>query len=180
MALDQVLVATDLTDGSELALDRTLALSTACNITLLHVLRAGLPDPLRMQLHSVIEGYLADRAMARGSGSNTVRPVVATGRPFATIVSEAVAHRAQLIVVGEPALMRRPHLFVGSTADCVARLTDRPLLMVKRAGTGPYKHVTVALDGAPAAVRALRTAAMLAPQAQLRVIYAIPSSRADF
>jgi nucleotide-binding universal stress UspA family protein len=180
MALDQVLVATDLTDASEMALERTLAFSTACNIILLHVLRAGLPDPLRMQLHSVIEGYLADRAMyARGAASNIVRPVVATGRPFATIVSEAVAHRAQLIVVGEPALMRRPHLFVGSTAECVARLTDRPLLMVKRAGTGPYQHVTVALDGAPAAVRALRTAAVLAPQAELRAIYAMPSSRVD-
>src|SRR5688572_4195062 len=60
MTLREILVATDLTVGSELALERTLSFCSGCNVTLLHVLRAALPDPLRMQLHSVIEGYLAD------------------------------------------------------------------------------------------------------------------------
>ena len=180
MALHDLLVATDLTDGSELALERTLAFSSECNITLLHVLRAGLPEPLRMQLHSLIEDFLADRAMhSRGAASNTVRPVVATGYPFTTIISQAVARRAQLIVVGEPALLRRPDLFIGTTAECVVRLTDRPLLMIKRAGTGPYEHVAVALDGSPAASRALKAAVDLAPRAQFRVTYAMPSNRVD-
>ena len=173
MAMREVLVATDLTVGSEVALERALGFCHGCNVTLLHVLRTGLPDPLRMQLHSVIEGYLADRAMyARGNGSTTIHPVVATGHPFTTIVSEAVARRAELIVVGEPALLRRPQLFVGTTAECIARLTDRPMLMVKRPGTGTYQRVSIALDGSPAAVRALKAAAVLAPGAAFRVIYA--------
>ena len=176
MTMSHVLVATDLTDGSEMALERTLALCHGCNITLLHVLRAGLPDPLRMQLHNVIDGYLADRAMySVGAGSNTVQPLVATGHPFTTIVSEAVARRAQLIVMGEPALLRRAQLFVGTTAECVARLTDRPVLMVKRRGTGSYQRITVALDGSPAAVRALKTAIALAPGAEFGIIYGKPS-----
>ena len=176
MTMHHVLVATDLTDGSEMALERTLAFCRGCNITLLHVLRAGLPDPLRMQLHNVIEGYLADRAMySPGAGSNTVHPLVATGHPFTTIVSEAVTRRAQLIVMGEPALLRRAQLFVGTTAECVARLTDRPVLMVKRRGTGSYQRISVALDGSPASVRALKTAIALAPDAEFGIIYARPS-----
>ena len=59
MTVHDVLVATDLTLGSELALERTLSFCSGANIALLHVLRAALPDPLRrIQLHSVIEGIL--------------------------------------------------------------------------------------------------------------------------
>ena len=180
MTMHNILVATDLTDASEMALDRALAFSHGSNVTLLHVLRAGLPDPLRMQLHSAIEGYLADRAMySRGAGSNAILPLVATGHPFTTIVSEAVSRRAELIVVGEPALPRRAQLFAGTTAECVARLTDRPILMVKRRGTGAYRRITIALDGSPAATRALKAAVALAPDADFGVIYARPSIHGD-
>ncbi len=180
MTPQNILVATDLTVGSEVALERTLSFCGGCNITLLHVLRAALPDPLRMQLHSVIEGYLADRAMySSGVGSNCVRSIIATGHPTTTIVTEAVSRRAELIVLGEPAVLRRPHLFVGTTAECVARLTDRPMLMIKRAGSGPYQRIVVALDGSPAAIRALGIAVALAPSAQYRVIYASGASPTD-
>lgn len=174
MRMRNVLVATDLTVGSELAFERTLSFCTGCNITLLHVLRAALPDPLRIQLHSVIEGYLADRVMY-----TAVRPLVATGHPASTIVTEAVTHCAELIVLGEPAVLRSPRLFVGTTAECVTRLTDRPTLMVKRARTGPYQRVVVALDGSPAATRALRMAVALAPRAEIQVVYALTKGPAD-
>lgn len=180
MTVHDVLVATDLTVGSELALERALSFSSGANVTLLHVLRAALPDPLRMQLHSVIEGYLADRAMySSGAGGNRVRPIVVTGHPVTTIVTEAVSQRAQLIVLGEPAVLRRPHLFVGTTAECVARLTDRPMLMVKRPNSGAYQRIVIALDGSPAAIRALGMAIALAPQAEFRVIYAMAPSHTD-
>lgn len=180
MGVHDVLVATDLTVGSELALERTVGFCSGSNITLLHVLRAALPNPLRLQLHNIVEGYLADRAMhTSGAAANTVRPVVVTGHPATTIVTEAVSQRAELIVLGEPAVLRRPPLFVGTTAESVARLTDRPMLMVKRAGSGPYQSIVVALDGAPAAIRALSMAVALAPEAELRVIYAKPSAPAN-
>lgn len=175
MTMQHVLVATDLTDGSDMALERTLAICHDCNITLLHVLRAGLPNSLSMQLHTVIDGYLADHALySAGSGSNKVQPVVATGHPFTTIVSEAVSRGAQLIVIGEPALLRREQLFVGTTAECVARLTDRPVLMIKRRGTRLYQRILVALDGSPAVLRALKSAIAMAPNAKFDIIYAKP------
>jgi nucleotide-binding universal stress UspA family protein len=65
-------------------------------------------------------------------------------------------------------------LFVGTTAECVARLTDRPLLMVKRRSTGPYRRISLALDGSPAATRALKAAVALAPGAEFGVVYARP------
>ena len=114
MTMQHVLVATDLTDASDMALERTLAVCCRdCNVTLLHVLRAGLPNSLSMQLHTLIDGYLADHALySAGSGSNKVQPLVVTGHPFTTIVSEAVSRRAQLIVMGEPALLRRAQLLL--------------------------------------------------------------------
>ena len=47
--------------------------------------------------------------------------------------------------------------------------------MVKRRGAGSYQRISVALDGSPAAVRALKTAIALAPNAEFGIIYAKPS-----
>jgi nucleotide-binding universal stress UspA family protein len=51
--------------------------------------------------------------------------------------------------------------------------------MVKRPGAGAYRRITIALDGSPAASRALKAAVALAPDAKFGVIYARPSMPGD-
>ena len=174
MDIKHILVATDLTDGSDRALDRALGLAHGCTVTLLHVLAAGLPDVLRLRLQTEIEAFLAEKARQSQASLRTgdIRTLVVTGDPFSTIIHEGIMRRADLLVVGEPAKLRRQDLFVGTTAECVARFADRPVLMVKQARHAGYGRVLVAFDGSEAAVRALEIALALNPDAEFRITYA--------
>jgi nucleotide-binding universal stress UspA family protein len=60
---------------------------------------------------------------------------------------------------------------VGTTAERVIRFTDRPVLVVKRAGHGHYGRVLVAFDGSEAAVRATETALAMNPDAEFRITH---------
>ena len=174
MDIKHTLVATDLTDRSERALSQAVDLAQGCSITLLHVLPAGLPDALRMRLQTEIESFLdesATRIRAR-PGSGDIRTLVLSGDPYRTIIVEGIMRRADLLVVGEPAKLRRQDLFLGTTAERVARFTDRPVLVVKQGGLGGYSRVLVAFDGSEAAVRALDAALALSPDAEFRITHA--------
>jgi nucleotide-binding universal stress UspA family protein len=61
---------------------------------------------------------------------------------------------------------------MGTTAECVIRFSDRPVLMVKNASEAPYRRVLVAFDGSEGAIRALHTALAIAPGAEFRVVHA--------
>jgi nucleotide-binding universal stress UspA family protein len=172
--IKHILVVTDLTNRSDRALDRALGLADGCTVTLLHVIVAGLPDALKRRLISNIEAHLAEQAKAVQSRPNIgdIHTAVVTGDPFGTIVREAVTRGADLIVLGEPDRQRREDLFVGSTAERVMRSTDRPVLMVKRAGHGRYDRIAVAFEGSEASMRVLKTALALSPDAEFRVTHA--------
>ena len=174
MDIKHILVATDLTDRSERALSQAVDLAQGCSITLLHVLLAGLPDALRMRLQTEIESFLDESAtrMRARPGSGDIRTLVLSGDPYSTIIVEGIMRRADLLVVGEPAKLRRQELFLGTTAERVARFTDRPVLVVKHGGHGGYSRVLVAFDGSEAAVRALDAALALSPDAEFRITHA--------
>ncbi len=174
MDIKHILVATNLTDRSERALDKAVGLAQGCTITLLHVLPAGLPEALRIGLQTEIETFLNEsvcRIQAR-PGTGEIRTLVLSGDPYSTIIVEGIMRSADLLVVGEPAKLRRQDLFLGTTAERVARFTDRPVLVVKQAGHGGYSRVLVAFDGSEAAVRALGAALALCPDAEFRITHA--------
>ena len=97
---------------------------------------------------------------------------VVTDDPFSAIIGETVIRRVDLVVIGAPGKHRYADNFMGTTAECVIRFCDRPVLMVKRASEGPYRRVLVAFDGSEGAIRALHTALAIAPGAEFRVVHA--------
>ena len=86
-----------------------------------------------------------------------------------TIIAEAMGRNAELIVIGKAGIHPYADLFTGTTAERVVRFSDRPVLTVKQAANGPYRRILSAFDGSEGAVRALKMALVLAPDAEVRV-----------
>jgi nucleotide-binding universal stress UspA family protein len=174
MGLKHVLIASDLTDRSECALRRALQLtSESGRLTLLHVITSGLPEDLRIEQQRTADTFIARRLE---SVPDTQRPncesVITSGTVFTTIIGEAVGRGAELIVIGKAGIPSYADLFTGTTAERVVRFSDRPVLTVKQPANGPYRRILAAFDGSEGAVRSLRMALVLAPDAEVRVVHA--------
>jgi len=148
-SITQILVASDLTGRSDRALVRAVQLKRglAATLTLLHVVEPGLAPELTQRRRAESIAILEARMLDVSEGS--LRHVVIEaliGDPFATIVGEAEARNADLIVLGEPGKQRLKDLFVGTTTERVIRHSERPVLVVKEASAEAYRRVLVAFD----------------------------------
>jgi universal stress protein E len=175
--LSHILLATDLTDRSEVALERATQLCrTGCagRLTLLHIVAAGLPPVLSAQQLSGAETFLLGKiAQLASQGVQTPASAsVRTGYPFSTIIGEAITVKADLILVGSPAKSPYAHSAVGTTAERVIRFGECPVLLVNQPTRGPYTRVLVAFDGSDGAVRSLEAALIIAPDAEFRIVHA--------
>jgi nucleotide-binding universal stress UspA family protein len=171
--IKHILVGTDLSDRSERACERAIGLGRerAATVELLHVVEEGLVVQLRERERALAEEYLRDWLV---SLSQADRPgaKVAIGHPLAGILDEAHEQNADLIVLGEPGKTGLKELFVGTTAERVARHSDRPVLIVKRRPSEAYRRVFVAIDFSEAASRALKAAYEIAPTAEFLAVHA--------
>ncbi len=96
--ISHILLATDLTDRSERALQRATLLcrdGRAARFTLLHVVAVGLPPILAEQQLTGAEAFLAGKiAQLPSVGVATpASAIVRTGDPFSTIIGEG--HRGK-------------------------------------------------------------------------------------
>jgi nucleotide-binding universal stress UspA family protein len=172
-----ILIATDLTDRSERALERAARLGRdglAERFTLLHVVAAGLPQILATQQQNAAEILLAGKiAHLPSVGVPTpASAIVRTGEVFSTIIGEAISGKADLVIVGAPSKSPYVQTIVGTTAERVIRFVERPVLLVNQPTHGPYARVLVAFDGSDGAVRGLAAALVLAPDAEFRIVHA--------
>jgi nucleotide-binding universal stress UspA family protein len=169
-----VLVATDLTDRSERAVERGVALQGQLGATLelLHVIEPGLMGDLEAHRRRDAESFL-DARIARlpDEARRHCSQKVAVGDAFNIIASEAQAQGCGLIVLGEPGKYRYADLFVGTTAERVIRASPIPVLVVKTDARTPYRRVLAPFDLSEGARRALETALAIAPDAELRVVH---------
>jgi nucleotide-binding universal stress UspA family protein len=170
-----VLFATDLTDRSEIALQRALQLcrqASLARLTILHVIAANLPATLTNAQREGAEALLGDQVTRSDFSVDRTELAIRVGDAFGTIIGEAFTRAADLIVIGQPGKRRYADVFMGTTAELVIRFADRPVLMVKQTPQGAYRRVLVAFDGSDGAVRALGTALAIAPDAEFRIVHA--------
>jgi nucleotide-binding universal stress UspA family protein len=173
--ITHILVATDLTERSELAIRRALQLQQQMDATLvlIHVIEPGLMGDLAARRRLDAEAFLDQRIanLAAEMRSSCSRKV-AVGDAFNAIDCEAQVQGAGLIVLGEPGKYRYADLFMGTTAERVVRTSPIPVLMVKTATEGPYRRVLVTFDLSDGARRALATSLAIAPTAEVRIVHA--------
>jgi len=145
----RVLCATDFGAESDAALSRAreIARALGAQVFLLHVV--DMASPGRATWRRRAGAQLTIDALARKiawRGSDVQGSVRASRRPYRAIADVALEWDADLIVLG-PYRRRLGDSFSGTTAERVIRKSDRPVLMVHREATGPYKHVLLAADG---------------------------------
>lgn len=147
-AVKRILWATDLGPTSEAAWRYALLLADmlAAEIFLLHVLSAaqvvGSPGPPAPLPGEWLEAEIATRDRDLASKQRevealglAVRRKVTMGAPAATILAEAEAERADLIVMGTHGRRGLPHVLLGSVAEAVIRRAPCPVLAVQAPGS---------------------------------------------
>jgi nucleotide-binding universal stress UspA family protein len=170
-----ILVASDLSARSDRALARAAMLAGQHNarLIILHVVDEELPaamadnqieDATRM-LGSAVAGLPELSAI-----SSKVQVVV--GEHYRTILAEAEASNADLLVVGQHRKDILLDLFRGSTGERILRFGTRPVLIVKSAATHRYVSVLAAIDFSATSRRAIETAVMIAPEADVKLVHA--------
>ena len=159
--LQRLLIATDLSTRSVRALHRGIALARhfGAEATLLHVVEADQPTVVVHEELAQIQRALDDE-IAQDLDLAGVRLAirVVPGAAFQTIVDEAQALRAELVVMGAHRRNLLRDVFVGTTVERVIRTGSLPVLMVNVEGTAPYQRVVAAVDFSQASLRALRAA----------------------
>lgn len=181
-----ILVGTDFSEFSRRA-ERSAGMLGAVlgcdSIELLTVKEAGLPDALavlRKSTPAVAEAVLADRALGElrltcgQLEDNHGIPCTSTvkfGRPEQEIVARAEELSATLTIIGAHGGNLFTDLFLGNTADKVARMSKTPVLLVRNEATQPYRQVLVPVDFSESSRRAALKALEIAPDAEINFLH---------
>lgn len=159
--MSNYLVASDLSARSDAALSRAVTLAGAerqgeppARITLLHVVDEAICDPAHA------EQLLRAQAERVAPGIDMTLAAIA-GDPDETILAQAEAEEAALILMGVPRPRRFPLSLAGTTAERVLAQTTRPLAVIRRPGDLPWHRQMLALEDADTTVALLDRARSL-------------------
>lgn len=184
-----ILIASDLSDASEVAVTRAtqLAVRRSCPLTALHVIQEEPlwwvvksrdldPDDLRAELlREALAGlksqlHEAARRLVIEPPESDVQARL--GKPAAVASEIAASMEARLVVVGAHGRHVVRDLFIGTTAEKMVRASNVPVLVARVEPTHSYQKVVVAVDFSESSRAALRAALAWAPQAQFTLVHA--------
>lgn len=171
--ITSLVIASDLTQRSTVALGRAVNLKAqlGARLTLLHVLDATTAADQRQQLRrQALEGLEAQVRSVAEEERRHLWPKVLEGEADETIMAEAMA--ADLIVLGDGRKKGWRERFAGTTTERVVRMSERPVLVVRRPAERVYQRLFSAFDGSAAACRALSLGLSIAKEAQCLVMHA--------
>jgi len=160
----RLLAATDLSSRSDRAVRRAadLARSFGAELLLLHVVDDDQPASLIAAARREVTALLRQAAVGLPELSAVApRVLVEEGDAFDGIIRAAEMHAVDLVVLGTHRRRLLQDIFVGTTIERVIRLGSRPVLMVNRLPTAPYRRILAAVDPEEGSAHALRTAAAL-------------------
>ncbi len=177
----RLLAASDLSPGSGRALARSVELAAhhRARLTVLHVVEGssgpGTPPMLEARVRAA-EADLrleVEPLLLRFAASEPldVDIRVVPGRDFEQIIAEARTLEADLVLLGAHGAHSVRDLFIGTTAERVLRLGDRPVLVAKRVPRNSYRRVLVPVDFSEASRLALDFALDVAPTATVHVLH---------
>lgn len=154
-ALSSVLVPTDFSEGSQLALTRALRLPLGpkSKVTLLHVVPDDIPGTLRkeaiLEAERNLEKSLAQvrqLAVDRGLSPRQFVADVVEGESTEQILKRAHTVEADVVCMGRHGRRSLLELRLGSTARKVVKLGDMAVLLVRGPATQAYKSAIVGVD----------------------------------
>lgn len=170
--MSPIIVATDLSPESDLAVGRACMLASCISAPLivLHTVDDQLPlmarDNVCKEARKLMEEQLS--RCPQGAGTDATL-IVEPGRVAESILRKVSEEDAQLLVMGKHH-QRSPELFVGTTLERVSRLSSAPVLMVAT-DCGKYTSALLGLDFSACASEALRCAARLVDGGKLTALH---------
>jgi nucleotide-binding universal stress UspA family protein len=175
-----VVVATDLSPASEIAVDQAAMLARRwdADLVLLHVFNDGVWATITAIYESEVWAGAEPVLVARNRLSQQVREVAArhavrargetrTGRAASEIAAFCREQDAQLLVVGE-----HGEAVLGGTAQRVLARADLPVLLVRRAVSAELSCILLATDFSDNATRAAQLSLDWFPDVRQRLLHA--------
>ncbi|WP_462382016.1 universal stress protein [Pseudomonas sp. Marseille-QA0892] len=159
-----ILVATDLSERSNPAIDRAARLvrSLGGRWALVHVVDNDAPAELTARHVEHAKTLLKASAERLGSQHGTEPEIIViSGDVEPTILKAAHQFGADLLVVGAHRKSALRDFFLGTTVERVIRSSRLPVLRVARPALQDYARSLVAIDLSPVSLDALRTACRL-------------------
>jgi universal stress protein E len=175
LSITSIVIASDLTKRSTLALERAVRLKKqfGAHLTLLHVVDGAAapaqPQRRRRRAKELLQAQV--RSVCEDESRHLWLKVV-EGERDTTIIAEAENAGADLIILGNGRKPGWRERFVGTTTERIVRLSERPILVVRRPPDTPYRRLFCPFDGSPAACRALSIALSVANEAECLVMHA--------
>jgi universal stress protein E len=173
LPITSIVIASDLTQRSTVALARAVNLKEqlGAHLTVLHVLDAvTAPDRSEQLRRQAVERLQAQVRSVIQDEPRRVWMKVLEGEPDKTIIGEVTD--TDLVILGDGRKPGWRERFVGTTTERVVRMSERPVLMVRRSADRPYQRLFSAFDGSAAACRALSIGLSIASEAQCLVMQA--------
>ncbi len=173
MAINKILVGSDFSEQSAVAVTKAAALAktTGAELVLCHVTQdAGYPMPSKMEAEEMAKAAgrntqaLEELAAPLRTNGVNVSVEVRMGYPDEGIVAVAKDQAVDLIVTGTHGRTGIARFFLGSIAEKVVRLAETNVLVARPSGADDegFKNILVPTDFSPAAEKALRLALDLA------------------
>ena len=187
MALTTIVVGCDLSQGSDVALDRAIQLAEQhrAKIIVVHAQADDAPiehvnNEMLKQLGEVTAAVRVVEARELASRLATIEKrglaadvISRVGPPAEVLIAAAAEHKAELIVVGTHGRTGLARILIGSQATEVIRISTIDVLVCRGTTTGPFAKPLVAHDFSPAATIALEhTAALCPPRTPIEVVHA--------
>ncbi len=176
----KILLATDLSARCDRAADRavTLASQWQAQLVAVHSMAvtdtaadtAGIPSWRRGP-----DPQKVAKAKTRAEMQETlpdVTVVIDTGDPADVIVRTAEKHGCDLIVTGVARDEPLGRLILGGTVEHLVRRSHVPILVVRKRGHKPYRHVVAATDFSEPSRHAFEAAFCFFPEVKLTVFHA--------
>lgn len=160
--MDRIIVATDFSTRSEMAVERAILIAkrSGASLSLVHVVDSDQSKPMVDAEQAAAWFVLADTVQAVKEEGVTVDAQVRIDDVPAGILAAADDAAAELIIVGPPRRRLRD-VFIGTTAERLLKTTQRPLLVALQTPSAPYSRTLLALDFDEASKSAARAAASM-------------------
>lgn len=180
-----VLVATDLCEGGDAAVDRVedlLATHRGWRVVLVHVIDQRMLDGIASTGISGTQGIAevahsaADTALQHiaerlhKAGAAEVIPRLRCGRPASDLLQEISAQSPELVIAGVGNQMWR-QVLLGSTVRRLIRDIAVPLWLVRARHGAPVSKALLASDFQPSSDAALRLLGTLLPKAHIEAVH---------
>lgn len=173
MSINSILIATDLSERSDRALQRgfRLAAELGAKVSVISVVDDTAPDWMVAEFEEKSRKLLEAAVSAIGTGVET-EIIVKRGDPISQLIEIVNSGDCDLVVVGKH---RARGLFDGlrpTTVESVVSRSLKPVLLVVEPAHGPYGRVLAPVSFSPACYQAVEKALCLAPEATFRMYHA--------